>query len=865
MKKFLFFLSKITLLIAVIALFWEIGVDLDAWLIKRGEKELQLQEKVGKALKRTVYILDKEQWTEFSLLPKYQLVKVLSNATVSHALSVNRELEWRYALQYQVLDKEGNLLAERDYHHRTKATVYQDGETGEILRAKFYITPNQQPTDGRYMFINLSEIPNASLLRFRFHSADSDVMDLGIRVSWRETTNPGKLDYLWHRLSDLKKQVLVRGNVYEPEFLNKQERYNLLRERWTPMGPLGVAGEDYYPRVIYIHREFEGDIIPPPIQSYGVFVDPLHWATVPLLEQGGLVRFRFSNALPLPGQNPTKLPVTITIKWYGRKKNERVEHSIVWDGSDDYFDQEFVGGLLEIIASQPVMVRVFIEYAGAQREITPPPTQLSTIFIQQDMPVGYQFNHYSELPIPVRIDIRQLLGMEVRLAPGEKENMGMAINQAPTPFPIILGNMTDCQVSYTLLDVENTVQKTGTIAFTQSRSFYDRTMGKWWGPFEISDPDTFYFHIPPQIKTLRLSSPCAALVTVYNRPIGMLVKKRIPEDYYHTPDNLAPDQQVARLPAWFKLRPENYIDLYEINRAPLLRTQRRPPETDKLEEMLAGNYLWEDFLPENKYQARYLLTMRDSELPIRDQALGAIYQKIPKERPVTLEFVNAKKTVQPTLIYLRPKKKPVYIHIMLNGLLYYKGYIIGKRGQLKLPNITTGVHTFMIKTQGQGDFFINHARTTEGNPAFVKRLVHRFDQRMQFINEKRSHDKELVSVRLYMPYGMEERLQIRVKLSAVPKTGLQNYIGWTFFLRDYDIRPAGGDASAVLNTPNDFVDSGQFFVIPLQEDLPPGHYAIELEPEKKVGAYITLSKITVGLQEEVRQFFSDVSSYDIIP
>jgi hypothetical protein len=821
---------KILFIISITLFVWQALPHLDAWLMRQGNQTTHAQEKMARAQKRTLYKLDRQAWTVFPILPQQKVLRVLSNATIPHAKSLNSELQWEYVLHYQILDKTGQVLREAQYHHRTRVTVYQDRHTANRVRAVFYIDPNQQPTDGRNMLINLSDTPNATAVRLRFQSPEPDIIDVGIRLYWRQTWDEFKLDYLWLRLSETEKRDLTRGSLYEHDLLTQQEKRNLLRERWAVIGPLGIAGSQYFPREIYIHKDLEGDIVRMPVENYGVFVNAKHWVTLPLLETGGRIHLHFSEALPLLKEEATKAPVKITIKWYGRKSKERATHHFIWEGNEKGFEADFAGGLLEIRAEQAITMRVFLKKQQVQ-EITPLPVHLSTTLIKENQSAEFKINHIHHQSIPVRVNLRRLLDRN-------------------------MGSNSSCQVSYHLLDAKGKTQKTGTMPLTQTRSFYDRTTKDWWTEFEVSDVNTYYILVPPDIMTLRLNSPCKALVAVYNRPSNLLRTRRIPEDYHYSPD------KSERLPAWFRLRPRNYEVLSQENRTPLLRIQRRPPNDEADIDIMAGRYTWEAYRPEGETRARYLLTLRNSELPIRDQALGALYQKIPENHPLILEFVNKKRRIQPTLIYFRQTRKPSKIRILLDNRLHYEGYLTGYRGELKLPKLTTRRHRLQIK--GTGEFLINHAKPKKGKAIYIKRLVHRFDAKgLQFTYEKRSQEKELLSARVYFPKGIEERLAVEVTLNADLKIKTSHNTGWTFPKRQYDLRPAGEGEVIVLNTRHELVDSGQFFIIPLQDDLPAGEYQIRLKPKKSLGTYLTLSRIRPGLEEE-RQFFSETQPYEML-
>jgi hypothetical protein len=855
-------MRTLLLFIFMTLLLWQSWPQIDAWLLSQGNKAIHSQEKLRTAHKRTVYVLDRQRWTEFVLLPKQPVVRVLSNATIPLAQSLNHEQQWQYALQYQILDKDGHVLAEHDYHHRTRVTVYQQRYADNRLRPVFYIDPNKQPSDGRNMLINLSDTPNAARLRLRLHSADTDVIDVAIRVFWRQTWDEYKLDYLWHRLNDKQKRSLARGSLYEVEFLQPQEKRNLLRERWAVIGPVGVAGQEYQPRDIYVHEDIEGEIIRLPVESYGVFVDAYHWITLPLLEQGGRIHLRVSDALPLPGQTPTEPPVAVSIKWYGRSSTERRDQTFIWDGTENGFEQEFAGGLLEISASQPVMMRVFLRKTEASPEITPPPVHSSATLIQKEMSVDFQINSLHHQATPVRVTVRRLFESQLASQKANRSVQQPLNATSVLPFPISPCSLSDDSetVTYTLLDANEKPKKTGMIPLTQQpRSFYDRMTKQWWGVFDVSEADSYYLSVPPEITTLRLTSSCATLVTVYNRPADLVRTVRIPEDYYNTLDN------NERQPNWFRLRPKNMETLAEQQRFLLIRIQRRPPRDndEKMDSLLAGRYTWEDYRPIGQYRSRYLLVPRDSELPIRDQALGAFYQQVPPNRPVTLQFINARRTIQPNLIYQRSEKsQPVKITVWLDNQLHYQGYLIGKRGDIKLPKLRATQHRLILRVAETGQFFMNHAKPKDGQPIYIKRLAHRFDSTgLRFMYQKRSQDKELISARVYSPKETQERLQIQVQLNATTAKKTANlHSGWTFSQRWYDLRPAGEGQVMVLNTRDDLVDIGQYFIIPLQDDLPPGQYQIELTPQHTSATYLTLSKITLGLEEQ-RQFFQETQPY----
>jgi len=58
-----------------------------------------------------------------------------------------------------------------------------------------------------------------------------------------------------------KKLRLARGSVYGADLLREQEKINLLRYEWKPVGPSGVEGDQYGTTKLYIARDFEGESV----------------------------------------------------------------------------------------------------------------------------------------------------------------------------------------------------------------------------------------------------------------------------------------------------------------------------------------------------------------------------------------------------------------------------------------------------------------------------------------------------------------------------------------------------------------------------------------------------------------------------
>lgn len=71
------------------------------------------------------------------------------------------------------------------------------------------------------------------------------------RVQEQRPISPRQLAIGWERLSKAEQATLADGNLLDPALISDAERSSLLRERWSPVGPAGVRGQDYFQTLLY--------------------------------------------------------------------------------------------------------------------------------------------------------------------------------------------------------------------------------------------------------------------------------------------------------------------------------------------------------------------------------------------------------------------------------------------------------------------------------------------------------------------------------------------------------------------------------------------------------------------------------------
>ncbi len=797
---------------AVASGFWMAKLSLTKWV----GGDSALQKRIAVSTPSVVYLLDKSRWLELVLPPETDIVRIVTNASISLSLPTRPIDAWPYAFQYQVLDDDGKVVMDNIYHNRTSLTKINDAKTGEQFTPSFYLEHGLTPTEGQVMQLNLAGIAHASKLRVRLAAIASPLQDVVLRAYSHEKVPERKLAVLWQRMYDDKKKALAKGNIYSHEMLMEQEVLQLLSKTQQPIGPSGIEGRAYHSRVLYTMNEYEGQPIFEPVLPAGVWIDGQHHGVIPIPEEGGKVRLDFVRASIDPILPSSSV---IHIRWYGKGVLQRADYHVDWTGKAAQFSHDFEGGLLEISGSDSIAVRAYLADAKTEQEITPENIYMRNYLIQDNAAVEYPVSHTGNRATPLRVDFRYVVTPPPAMA---EENL-----------PV---------VEYDILNVQGGVIKQGSILIDKPASVYERVAGDVTNII-VTDPSTYFFSLPVDAVKIRFRSSKPALVALFNRPADLVHLVQVPESSYIS------ELDDWNQPAWFSLRPDKYQALILGNRSMLLSVQHRPPE-DK-PDLMAGRYLWEDYHPQGHWLARHLFTPIEDIGLMREEAFPSIYRRIVsgKETKVTLRAIQGMKNVMPGIVYFRQDKSPFEITVMVDGKLHFKTMVSGSQGEIQLPALTVAQHRIRVNVNSPASLYFNYSGPVPG--ALLKRLGNRFGKKtMSFIYERTSHCEETLSLRLHVPFGVQQRSVILMTMENVTPLPLEPLTGWSFGQRRYDVRPDLKTHVAVLGSDGQMADRGQAFFIPLGAELPPGKYRLNFTLEQGSEGYLTMSRITPGVFKE---------------
>lgn len=801
-----------------------------AWLRfdPRGEADAN-RSRLANAAPSTVYVLDAERWTEFPIPGQGNRLKVVSNANLNPQAAAQPEAEWLYALRYQIVDGPGRVLKDAIYHHRTAVSGYQPPGAAQPLTAAFYADGELVPADGRLLMIAFGETPGASRLRLRLASHAAGVETVAVRVYAREHLFEPPDTYRWQRIVRRQQETLARASVYGPELLRESEQANLLRLRWNPVGPLGIEGQDYRGQRLYSTLDIETEPLRAPIPPAGLYVDRDLRGTLPLPEPAGWTTLEFKDLAEQPsGSDRTAgAAAEVELIWHGPQPAQRASYRVPLSGlSTTLWSEKVGGGLLEVVASRPLVVKATRHQAvGPPLDLTPEPFYLRLYRLEPGQPLEFAIAHIGGQPALWRVDLR--------LA---------ALDPAST-----------AAVRYELLDGRGRVLRQGSLALTGMTSLYDWLIGGSAPIGRVSEAATYGFTLPATVERVRLTAASPVLVNAYTRPPDLRRTVRAPEDYQPIGK-----EEPRGQPLWFPVLPLDAAAWLRDGRTLLLGRQSRPPQRDP--EVLAGRYDWQDYYPDGNWRGRYLLNPRDPSTPPREQALGVVFQPLAAGVPVRVELRGppGRLMVDAVLLALRDTDQPDPVQISVDGQPVYTGVLTLRRSQLRLPPLPTGPHTLQVQTLRPARWFVNYTAGTAGG--LMRRLAYRLDQQaLEFVYVKTGAGVEVLSGVLQRPAGSGRRARLRATVDMPGAAILGPFSHPTVREWLYDLQADPDSPVPVLDTPAESVGLGQRFFLPLGDDAPPGNYRIRLWLEEGSG-YLTLYRVTPGLPV-VLELFSEEAQW----
>jgi|GEM_PF-5618492 len=775
----------------------------------RGSKQFE------QATASLIFFPREQQWLEFSISERPEYLRILTNAVFPGTFSEAKQV-WHYAIDFQLLDSSDRVLKQQQYHHRSQIAWVKNKVNENITSRRFLKNDNQiVASTGEIIIANNLE-QDIVKVKLRLSSADHEISRVGFRLYGRELVPDSKIKYAWQSLSEAEKSHLARTNIYPPELLNEQEKYELLKQRWRPLGANGIDGENYLLDKLYVYQDEIVDSIEDEQVLPAISADQNYRKIFLLPEQGGVVDLQI-NPVNHPNMPVNNYNGDYIVYWYGKGLGKIKEFRLNSVNAKQW--QHFLeSGMLEIVVDRPVTIDANITVARESVKLPNQERLLRSYRVNPDKTLRYNIQTLENQATPLRIDVRKLIGEE-------------------QPFISSL--------DYRFFDHNNRQLSTGSLPFSESISHYDRPLNVINNEL-ISEVSRVYLHIPTTVSAIEFYSEQELLLNVFNRPPDFPYYVHVPEQYNY---KLTKREQV---PVWFSLKPENHLVMQSGMDYQLSLIQPKP-KTNK-RNIYTESYQWQDYKPDKRWSARYLLNPRKEDLPLKKDSMAGVYKKLGEgiEHQVNLAARSHQKRFRPKLIFVKKDTKPINISFFYNGKNILDRKVFGTNGEVELPMLLPGKAKLLIKSSHSADFYLNHIFSKNLENGFIRRLSNRLRSKTLTFSYHKNKPEEVLSALFQSKYGNINRTRIQVSIEPVKRKKQSDF--YTLGKRIFDIKPDNKEKIKVLNTVNDYVGVGRRIFIPLGNDLPIGKYKISVTRIDGPEGYFSLYQFSIGKDSSVRFF-----------
>ena len=729
-------------------------------------------------------LLYENQWVEFHVPADAHSIRVLLNAALSTREQPTETLTdprsgWRYAIEYQLVDSSGTVIEHHPYHLRSGIRELIDSDSGELIDPLVFGTTSLIATQTRIVQLPLgdnSQQSRPTRIRIRSTERDPEVLEIVARVFTQQERAHHQDRSTWKHISGKTRRQLARFCVFDQKFLTRSEQASLLRWQWEKALPVSA------PIIRYLY--FVGDIddqeVGQPTLPTGVNIEPGWRSTIPVPAADGELRLVFERA-----DSSSPNAAFVSVSWARNALEPPISDEIEIEGDVLQYKLPVNGGIVEVQTSEPVSYQSY----WTNLQATPvaitnddPPLERGQeielseavgggsvrVYLADKNAVEYKISHIDDQPTAFRLSTRLGFG-EAFLAEDSLEKQEGKLDQAEVWS-------VSKHLGWEYLDALGKPINAGELMIEPEISPYDR-LWKLGRPHLVSEKKSFYFSIPVEATTVRLTSEQPFLVSGAVRPYDLPWVTRVPEDLQPFERRNRPNRK------WFTITPNSHLASIANNRAFMLSTESRVglfDEDDDLEETMdPDEYFWQRYEPKGDWIGRQVLVPAAEENEIRLQSLDSYFFEVQPNRTYKVKDFDFRTNEGYQLRYISTSKdlgiqgkaKEDTLKIWLNGRLVQQTRLTSARGKVPVNIEKFGDSAELRFECSQNAALFFSGADLEGVQRYLKRTACRLEQgTLQFPYHKVSADLETLTLSIYRTAkfegGENGRCQLDVRIEA---------------------------------------------------------------------------------------------------
>ncbi|MDB4766410.1 hypothetical protein OAG71_01845 [bacterium] len=795
-------------------------------------------------------LLSQRDWVEFHISPAAEGIRLMTNA----ALKTNEmprqnqsdpRVGWRYSIEYQLLDADGELIRQTTYESRSRLRQLVDADTGELINPLMFGKTGQIATQTRFIQIPINpDTAKPAIMRVRAVTSDDQISEIVARVRTKHQRPHFDSPSTWRQISLTSRRKLAKYCVFDQKFLTQAERASLLRWYWMQAPTLNKITL----RHLYFIGEIDDQEAVEPSASPSNTIIATQRITLPMPERQGNLSLMMQRLEGDKGK-----PIYASVRFYPSDQSEPIS----WEKLLDVVNSEMVcpvrGGLVEFETTHdaswsatwtnddPESPSVEIDGAeigfGQTVEMRANKGNLR-VYLADNIPITYRVSHFKNQPTPFRITCRLAFGDafasdEVQSA--QKKNAGSFEGWSEAK-----------NLKWLWLDEKDNIIEQGTVVIEPEISLYDK-LWKAGEPNLVSEFKHYYFSIPPEAAKIQFHSDLMPfLLNASVRPNHLPVLTRLPEDHQPFTRRTKPHRK------WFNLRPDQSMELISNNRSFVISTQTRPRESEDDLKIDHKQWQWQRYEPNGQWIGRQLLAPAMPGSEVSDASVGSSFYEMQNQESYLVEDYDFGRQDNYRLIYINPTPQQGELVVKQNGVVVQREKLISSRGSVKLnlqPLENAQGPSSIELTGPTGIRMFFSGANVVGGKRFLKRTASKLENgKLKFEYEKTTHLDEMLTLLIYRQSTGKARCKLSVKIEAEDKIQLLKsgpVESLTSLHQVYDLKSSPQKQSAILIGTDAELDVEHRCFIRLGPDLPLGQYTINVERiDEEDGGFVLLYQST---------------------
>ncbi len=777
------------LVLALALLAWAIAT---AWQSDALENMIaRLAELDEQGAPKTVFKLTTDTWTHFEINPPDGLVSILATAAIPQNQPDQDPTDINFGIEYTLPGQK----KPKQHYFASSVVWLRSPHQAEAVPAARLLAPHQSVVSTTQSLTLTT--PASGALRLRMLPSPG-VDAVIVRVFTHERLPESMAEREWIRLSASTRYQLSAPLVFPPDLLEPQIKQRLILSRWTPVGPQGVEGQDYISARLKYEPQDELTRWHDDFVGFGLVSGPEQTTVLPLKTPSGSVKIKITAV-----DGSSKVTAKLTYE-KGDSSPPENEIAVV----EESLQRPWKKGWITVNTDKPALVRAYDGETG--EELTPELLRSLVWGFSQDKPLTYPLSHVVGESTPLKVDLRKI---DLRSNPPLTRSF---------------------TAQWELLNENAETIKRGTVTFEPKISHTDIRDDMPYDSW-VSEAHSFYLLAPEEARLLRLRAPNPMWASVYTRPLHLRQITRVPADYQPWTED--PDRQ----PLWFSLQPDWEVPPERL----MIRRQPQTPERDP--DILAGNFNWQQWYPEEAAPGAWFLLPRDEFAATRSDALSNIFFRIEPNQTQHLQIAPRPDGAEPRVELMYKHASP-NSDIQVDGLSIPLLRPLPRQGTVELPPLAPGRHRIRISDSSKGNWLVNQLADRQGG--FLKVYAQRINrgEKLHYQVGAGAENRTL-SIRAILPVSSSSA-DLVVSASPAKLSDQLQLPDWTVADRIFRFTPSAEDPSiAHEQIEGAWRDAGVGF-LPIGSDRSNTDTTLVLELNGADTAYVSLFELTPGLAEQ---------------